>query len=91
MMESRFRGSEFGRNLRGLDLDEVVGAGRKLLEEEPRTRSELAPLLAPHWPDRDPHALAYAVMFLAPLVQVPPRGIWVRRERHAWPRRRLAR
>jgi hypothetical protein len=69
-------GSPFGRNLAGMELDEVVGAGRELLDERPRGASELGKALAERWPDRDPASLGHAVRYLLPLVQLPPRAIW---------------
>jgi hypothetical protein len=71
-------GSPFPRRLEGLDESEVVAFAAKLFEERPRTRSELGPLLAERWPERDASALAYAASYLLPLVQVAPRGLWRR-------------
>jgi hypothetical protein len=69
-------GTPRGRSLAGLDLAEVVTAGRALVEERPRTLAEIGALLAERWPGREPDALATLIRSRVPLVQVPPRGIW---------------
>lgn len=71
-------GSPFGRQLAGLDIDEVVEAGRNLLDEKPRGANAIGKLLHERWPDHDTASLGYAVRYLLPLVQIPPRGIWRR-------------
>jgi hypothetical protein len=73
--ERAFNGS-YAKLLLGLDLAEVVAAGRALVEERPRTFSELGLELQSLWPDRDAHALSQAIRTFVPLVQVPPRGLW---------------
>lgn len=66
----------FGRHWIGLDTEAVVAASRALVEQRPRTFSELGKLLAERWPDRDPAALAQIIRARLPLVQTPPRGVW---------------
>jgi hypothetical protein len=68
--------SGFGRHLGDLDLSEVAGFARSLLEQEPRIRTALVPALEERWPGYDRQALSYAATILLPLVQLPPRGIW---------------
>jgi hypothetical protein len=72
----QFGYSSFARNLEGLELDEVVAAGRSLIEERPQTANEVGKALAQRWPGRDVASLGYAVRSLLPLVQIPPRGLW---------------
>ncbi len=74
--ERAWRYSPFVRQLEGVDVDAVVAAGLELLAERPHTASELGRRLQERWPDRDPGPLAYAIRFLVPLVQPPPRGLW---------------
>lgn len=71
-------GGPYGRQLAGIDLTELAGAARTLIEAQPRTNAELRTLLGGQWPDRDPAAVAMAVRSLLACVQVPPRGLWGR-------------
>jgi hypothetical protein len=68
--------AHFHRGTTGVDRDALIRQARLLLEEQPRTRSELGRLLAERWPDADPGALAYAATHHIALCQIPPRGIW---------------
>jgi hypothetical protein len=76
--------SPWGKGLAGADVESVVAAGVDLLSEKPRTRGELSALLGPRWPQADPKALAYAVTYHAPLVQIPPRGLWGQSGQATW-------
>lgn len=70
--------ANFGRDLAGVDREELAAAGRALVEERPLTFGALGRLLAERWPGRDPGSLAQAMRAWVPLVQVPPRGLWGR-------------
>jgi hypothetical protein len=85
VLERTFRsGSPFGRRLRDVDLDEVIAVGRESFEAEPRSRSELVAVFSERWPDADADAMGYAVQYLVPLVQLPPRAVWGKRGRARW-------
>jgi hypothetical protein len=79
-----FKSSPFSKPIAGVDLDALLDDGRELLTDRPRSRAELGPLLAPRWPGIDPSALAYAVSYLEPIVQVPPRGLWRQTSQARW-------
>jgi Winged helix DNA-binding domain len=79
-----WKGSPFARHLEGLDAKEVLAAGRAFLDEKPRPSSALARHLGTRWPDRDATALAYALRFLTPMIQVPPRGMWGASHQPTW-------
>jgi len=76
--------AHFGRGLGGVDRDALLRQAKQLLDERPRTRSELGKLLAESRPDADPSALAYAVTHHIALCQVPPRGVWGGNGPAAW-------
>ena len=83
LMAQLFR-SSWQRRVGGAPVDEVATAGRELLEQGPRTRAELSAALGPRWPEGEAIALAYAVTYHLPLVQVPPRGLWKGRGQARW-------
>jgi hypothetical protein len=76
--------SNYTRTLPGVDLDVLASQAGELLAKRPLTRAQLARELAPSWPDADPMSLAYAVTFLLPVLQVPPRGIWGKTGQATW-------
>ncbi len=75
VIERGLRGA-FGRQLAGVDPAALAAAGRRLVEAEPMTFSQLGQALAARWPDHPPAALAQAVRAFVPLVQLPPRAVW---------------
>jgi hypothetical protein len=77
-IERGMGGGNHGRLLAGLAREDVVAAGRDLLDERPLSFDELGRSLGQRWPDRDPAALALGIRAWVPLVQVPPRGVWGR-------------
>src|SRR6202022_1622019 len=84
LFDRAWQTSHFGRNLVGIDIRAVIAKANALMEEKPRTFSELGTLLQLRWPDRDATSLAYAIRYLVPIVQVPPRGIWGKSAQPTW-------
>ena len=84
MLERAFyTGSPFGRQVKDMDLDALLAAGRDLIEERPLAPSELGARLKERWPDRDAQSMAAAIAYLSGPVQVTPRGLWNRSGRAA--------
>jgi hypothetical protein len=65
-----------GRQLQGIDLEDLRSAGLTLLRDRPHTQAELGARLAAQWPRHAPAALGVALRCLSPLVHVPPAGTW---------------
>jgi winged helix DNA-binding protein len=78
VMERGFNATTF--SIEGVPQDELLQAGRELVEEEPRTNAELSRALSTRWPHADTASLAYAVRYMVPVVQLPPRGLWPARK-----------
>jgi DNA glycosylase AlkZ-like len=74
--ERGFRSSPFRRRVAGMDLDALREAGVQLVEAQFLSTSELGRALAERWPGEDAEAMAYAVRYLEPMVQVTPRGLF---------------
>lgn len=62
--------------VKGLDLDTVLPAARRLLSEEPRAFKELRALLAEEFPQASDRGLGYAARTQLPLVMVPTGDRW---------------
>jgi hypothetical protein len=71
-----WRSTHFARDVDGVELSKILELGRTLVEARPRTRAELAPLLAERFPGPPPDSLVYSVSYNLPMVQPTPRGVW---------------
>jgi hypothetical protein len=65
-------------HLDGIEFADVAEYARTLVDEKPRSTTELATLLLARWPGRDRQALLNVARSGLPLVQLPPRAIWGR-------------
>ena len=84
VLSRTFDSISFAKDIDGVDRAALLAVARALLEERPRTRAQLGPLLAEQWPDRVPGSLAQAATYLLPVVQVTPRGVWQEKGPAAW-------
>ncbi|NKE61328.1 winged helix DNA-binding domain-containing protein [Lentzea sp. PSKA42] len=75
-LDRELQSGPFASRLRGLDLDEVAEAGRKILEDTPQGTAEAGKQLKERWPDREHTVLGNALRNKLALVQLPPRGLW---------------
>jgi hypothetical protein len=78
VLDRAWRYSPFARRLAGAEVDDVVAAGLELLAERPYVATELGKRLQERWPDADANSMGYAIRFLVPVLQPPPRGLWGR-------------
>ena len=76
--ERAFASSQFRRQIDAVDLHALLATGTTFVANRPSTMPELGAVLSERWPAADRTALAYAVRYLVPLVQVPPRGLFRR-------------
>ena len=79
-----FGSTQFAKDLAGIDMERLLTAARRLMEESPRTRAELGRELASIWPGYPPGSLGQAATYLIPVVQIPPRGVWGQKGQATW-------
>lgn len=60
----------------GITIEQVVESARELVDEQPRSFSEMRELLLQRHPDTDERMLGYGVRTHLPLIQVYPAGVW---------------
>jgi Winged helix DNA-binding domain len=72
----RSHNGAFGRRMGGADPGELARLVPELLAGEPLTAREVARALVERGIGEDVEAIANAVRTYAPVVQVPPRGVW---------------
>ena len=75
-LDQQSSGNQMSRPARDVPVDDLVAACRRLLADGPLPVKRLGELLAEVFPDVPASALAHKARERAPLVQVPPRGLW---------------
>ena len=77
-LDQQSSGNQMSRPARDVPADDLVAACRRLLADGPLPVKRLGERLAEDFPDVPAAALAHKARERAPLVQVPPRGLWRR-------------
>lgn len=77
-LDQASRGNQLNRPARHLPVEDVVAATRAVLRDHPLPVAELGERLAERFPGVPAEALTHTARERAPLVQVPPRGLWQR-------------
>jgi hypothetical protein len=78
MLDKITRNSAASREAVGVPREELLAAGRAVLDGGPVSVAELGERLAERFPDVPGRALANTLRESMPLVQLPPRGLWNR-------------
>jgi hypothetical protein len=65
-----------GRNIKGLDVAQVVATVRPFIAAQPRTMGAVRAFLLTHYPTTNGNALDYIARTYLPLVQVPTTSTW---------------
>ncbi|WP_433003948.1 winged helix DNA-binding domain-containing protein [Kribbella sp. CA-294648] len=77
-VDSALRSPYFTEKITGIDLDQLVEAGRELLADSTLTRRQLGRLFVERYPGRHGGRLASAVELKVPMVHPPPDSAWGR-------------
>jgi Winged helix DNA-binding domain len=77
-LDQQSRSNQNSRPAREVPVEALVAEVRRVLADGPLPVRELGERLADGFPGVPPAALAHAARERAPLVQVPPRGLWQR-------------
>jgi DNA glycosylase AlkZ-like len=77
-LDRQSSGNQLNRPARDVPVEDLVAACRRLLDDAPLPVAELGERLAVEFPGVPAAALAHTARERAPLVQVPPRGLWKR-------------
>jgi hypothetical protein len=77
-LDQQSASNQMNRAARGVPLEDLVAATRRILEPGPLPVKQLGERLAEVFADVPAGALAHTARERVPLVQVPPRGLWKR-------------